>query len=92
MSFHLLVAYGMAAVAIAVLALMGMRNRQSGWRRERNDNIVDALIAWAEKKADARKASNTSMPGSIASDLSALSGAVGTDATKPATQPEGVIR
>lgn len=91
MSFHLLPAYGIAAAAIAILASMGIRNRRSGWIRERNDNIVDVLLAWAGTRTDNGELSNKSgapvTASSIRLDLAALGAAVGANAATPASPP-----
>jgi hypothetical protein len=87
MVFHIAAAYGVAATAIVVLAAMGARNRQSGWKRERSDSFLDILMRWAEVKAEERQSSRVIQPAPTAIEsqsastdgLAALSAAVGID-------------
>lgn len=55
MEFSLGAAFGIAFALAGCLSLMGLYNRQSGWRPKRSEDIADILIAWAEIRADDRE-------------------------------------
>jgi hypothetical protein len=53
-TFQLGVAFGVAIATAVVLTWMGIRNQQSGWRRQRSNTILDILYAWAAANAEMR--------------------------------------
>jgi len=52
---NLLTAYGISMLTILTLLMFGIRNRQTGWRRERHDSLTDVLMTWAELSAAMRQ-------------------------------------
>jgi hypothetical protein len=73
------------AVAItAALAVAGWRNRRAGWRRQTSDDVLDALMLWADAQAMQRTANQPAMKAPVnpvsptfTDNLSALHSAVG---------------
>jgi esterase/lipase len=73
------------AVAITTaLAVAGLRNRRTGWRRQTSDDVLDALMLWADAQAMQRTANQPAMkalvnpvPPTFTENLSALHSAVG---------------
>jgi hypothetical protein len=54
MTFHPAIGYGIAIMTAFVVGCMAARNRQSGWRKERNNDVMDVLMAWAEAHSESR--------------------------------------
>jgi hypothetical protein len=69
-TFHLGVAFGIAIATAGVLALMGVKNRQSGWRRQQSNTVLDILCAWAEANAQMRAMAKAPSPVPPAAQLS----------------------
>jgi hypothetical protein len=70
MDFSLALAYGIASIVTAIVGMMGIRNQQSNWRRDRSDDLTDLLMAWADARhgawsaAAAPSAATPSLPSS----------------------------
>jgi hypothetical protein len=77
MTFHIAAAYGVAVIASLLVVWMGIKNRQSEWRRVRSNTILDVLLAWAAAKAELRRAAPEP---SMTSQLSALNAALNVNA------------
>lgn len=81
------VAYGIAIATIGLLAWFGAHNHRSGWRRQRSDDLTDALVQWAASRSmsvsnpvRSQQPAASLLAPSLVTDLSALNLAVGMSA------------
>jgi hypothetical protein len=97
-TFDIGIAFVVVIAATAGLVFAGRRNRQSGWRRQPSNAVLDLLIAWAHINAEVRREARTppqqaAGESSLASQLSALHVAVGQNAgMSPQLQPTPVTK
>lgn len=79
MAFHVGIAYGIAFLAVAGLACLGVRNRRSGWQKPVTNDVLDILIAWAQAKEENRQSRQrppADMPATATLDMGAQLGAL----------------
>jgi hypothetical protein len=76
-TFHTTVAYGIVICTVAFMGWMSVRNKRSGWQRQRSNPLIDLLYTWAAANAEMRSARVAPVPAApiplIGSQLSALS-------------------
>lgn len=73
MTFHASVAYGIVICTVAFMGWMSVRNKRSGWQRQRSNTLIDLLYTWAAANAEMRTAPVATAPVPlISSQLSAL--------------------
>jgi len=58
MQFDLMYAWFAVAATAATLFTMSVRNRRSGWRRQRSDLILENLMAWSSVEEQERTESS----------------------------------
>jgi hypothetical protein len=75
-TFHTPVAYGIVICTVAFMGRMSVRNKRSGWQRQRSNLLMDLLYTWAAANAEMRSARVAPVPAAltpvIGSQLSAL--------------------
>jgi hypothetical protein len=100
MPLDLIYSWVAAGSMVAVLAVMGVRNRRSGWKSERSDVVLDILMLWAKVvgQSDASSQPTTAAvtketpasPGVMTSDLAALGMALGKSSVPAGIPVSGV--
>jgi hypothetical protein len=96
MAFDLVSSWIAAGALTLVMVVMGLRNQRLGWKRERQDVVLDSLTLWASTVAKPAPPVQPAVQASVSltSDLAALHMALGTatpvsaPAEKTAVHPE----
>jgi hypothetical protein len=80
MPFDLASSWIAAGALTLVIVVLGIRNRRLGWKRERQDVVLDSLTLWASIVAQPAPPSKSAIQAttSLTSDLAALHMALGT--------------
>lgn len=99
MAFEIGIAYGVASLIAIALGYAGLRNRRSGYHRDREDTVLDILITAAASRAEPRSAraadaptvgvQDASLPMTTGAQLAALSAALEEPVRAETEEPTG---
>jgi hypothetical protein len=94
MPFNLASSWIAAGALSLVMLVLGLRNRRNGWRRKRQDVVLDNLTLWASTVAKPAPPMKPAVQAtaSLTSDLAALHTALGTANPVSAPAEESTVR